>query len=262
MTSEEALAVSKTFTKKTVAGMGAVKGAPCQVKSIETIVGGNKITLELEDKNGVKYTEGFQVLNGATIEDIEWTDDNHLKMTLNHGGTVTTTNALQCDEELNNTSERPPQNKAVKMYVDNADAETLQEVKDYIDSNKVVLCQHFVTFGSSVYGSLWFSMKFLNKSEASLTIADIAKWLYRAGYTSGSKAYGIDNSSTLLANLDQTGNKMWWVYAVSSASENPNDLIFYVCNGNNSAHRTISVATGDLMITTSDVNKLGYILTD
>jgi len=63
------LAMAKAFTKKTVVGLGAIKGAPCTVKSIEDIAGGHRVTFEWEDKNGQKQTSVMDVMNGAKGDD-------------------------------------------------------------------------------------------------------------------------------------------------------------------------------------------------
>ena len=260
MTAEESLAVSKTFTKNTVIGMGAVKGAPCTVKSIEPVPTGNRITFEWEDKNGGKHTSDFTVKDGLTVSDIQFNDDNCLVVTFTDGSTLTS-DAIRTDDSITDSSTKPAQSRAVKMYADMADSQTLNAAKDYVDSKKKPLCQHFVTFGSSTYGSLWFSMKFINKSESPMTMASLAQWLYNAGYTSGSNAYGVDNSSTLIANLDGQ-SRMWWVYACSAASASPDDLVFYVCNTGNVNHRQITVESAGLTVQHNNVNKLGYILSD
>ena len=62
--------LAKKYTDNTVDGMGALKGAPCTVKSIENITGGKRITLEWESNSGVKQTQSFDVIDGANV--VEW----------------------------------------------------------------------------------------------------------------------------------------------------------------------------------------------
>jgi hypothetical protein len=72
--------LSKRYVEETVAGAGALKGAPCQITSIEKVEGGTNITLswKLEDdtsksatifvKDGVNGQPGA---NGVGITKIE-----------------------------------------------------------------------------------------------------------------------------------------------------------------------------------------------
>ena len=60
-----ALLLSKKFTKDTVIGMGAIKGAPCQVQSINKVDDTTTITLEWKDDLDVSHTQSFNVIDGA-----------------------------------------------------------------------------------------------------------------------------------------------------------------------------------------------------
>ena len=73
--------LSKKFTKKTVDGLGAIKGAPCTVKSIVDITGGKRITLEWEGNSGEKQTQSFDIMNGVdgrSISSVEVNAEGHL----------------------------------------------------------------------------------------------------------------------------------------------------------------------------------------
>ena len=59
-----ALALSKKFTKNTVEGMGAIKGAPAQIKSIAKDEGVNTVTFKWEDNEGVEHTTPMYVRDG------------------------------------------------------------------------------------------------------------------------------------------------------------------------------------------------------
>lgn len=59
-------AVSKKSAKKIADGMGAIKGAPCQVKSITPVDGGTKVELEWTGNSGAKETDSFTIKNGET----------------------------------------------------------------------------------------------------------------------------------------------------------------------------------------------------
>lgn len=65
--------LSKKYTDNTVDGLGAIKGAPCTVKSIEDITGGKRITLEWEGTSGTKQTQSFDIMDGEDGANIvEW----------------------------------------------------------------------------------------------------------------------------------------------------------------------------------------------
>ena len=79
--SVETLALAKKYTDKTVEGTGALKGAPCTVKSIVDIPGGTRITLEWEDNSGTKETQSFDVMNGTqgvSISSVEINNSGHV----------------------------------------------------------------------------------------------------------------------------------------------------------------------------------------
>lgn len=61
-----ALASSKSYTKETVEGAGAVAGVPCQIQSITDIPGGHRITFLWEDNEGTEHTDTLDVMNGDT----------------------------------------------------------------------------------------------------------------------------------------------------------------------------------------------------
>lgn len=60
----EIIGMLKSYIKKTLVGMGALKGAPCTVKEITTASGDHTVTLEWEDTEGVKHNDDFTVSDG------------------------------------------------------------------------------------------------------------------------------------------------------------------------------------------------------
>ena len=58
------LALSKKYTKDTAEEFGAVKGAPCTVKSVTEIEGGHRVTLEWKNSSDVTQTTYFDVMDG------------------------------------------------------------------------------------------------------------------------------------------------------------------------------------------------------
>lgn len=57
-------AKSKSYTDETVVGAGALKGVPCQIKSIEDIEGGHRVTFLWVDNSDVEHTDTMDVMNG------------------------------------------------------------------------------------------------------------------------------------------------------------------------------------------------------
>ena len=67
MIAEEALAIAKSYTKKSLEGAGALKGAPCTIKSITEVDGGQKVTFEWTGTSGTKQTSEMTVKNGVSV---------------------------------------------------------------------------------------------------------------------------------------------------------------------------------------------------
>ena len=62
----EILSAARTYVNQTVIGMGALKGAPCQIKSIvENPAGVWTITFEWEDTTGATHTDALVLHDGA-----------------------------------------------------------------------------------------------------------------------------------------------------------------------------------------------------
>lgn len=72
--------LSKKYTDQTADAMGALKGAPCTVKSVTDITGGKRITLEWEGNSGNKETQSFDIMDGEdgkTITSVEINEQEH-----------------------------------------------------------------------------------------------------------------------------------------------------------------------------------------
>ena len=63
-------ALSKTYTRDSLIGLGAVKGAPCTIKSITEVDGGQKVTFEWTGNSGAKQTSEMTVKNGVSVTGI------------------------------------------------------------------------------------------------------------------------------------------------------------------------------------------------
>lgn len=65
----EIIGMLKTYIQQTLVGMGALKGAPCTVKSVEEDPGVHVITMEWTDNDGNKQTKSYTVLDGTNGTD-------------------------------------------------------------------------------------------------------------------------------------------------------------------------------------------------
>ena len=95
MIAEEAYVLSKSFTKKSLDGQGALKGAPCTIKSTTKVSDGTNITFEWTGTSGTTQTSTIKVMDGISIIDVDVNTDNTLTCTLSDGSTVTTTNKIK-----------------------------------------------------------------------------------------------------------------------------------------------------------------------
>lgn len=62
------LALAKSYTKKSLSGMGALQGKNCTVQSVTPIAGGNRVTLAWTSDSGSSQTTSFDVMDGAKGE--------------------------------------------------------------------------------------------------------------------------------------------------------------------------------------------------
>ena len=64
---KKALAAAKRFTSDTADSLGSLKGAPCTIKSITEVDGGQKITFEWTGTSGTKQTSEMTVKDGVSV---------------------------------------------------------------------------------------------------------------------------------------------------------------------------------------------------
>ena len=64
------LGSSKTYTDESLLGLGSLKGAPCTIKSITEVDGGQKVTFEWTGTSGTKQTSEMTVKNGVSVTGI------------------------------------------------------------------------------------------------------------------------------------------------------------------------------------------------
>ena len=83
--------LSKKYTNDTAIGMGAVKGAPCQVESIDKVNKTTTITLKWEDNLGASHTQSFDIedgLDGVSIVGATINSTGNLILTLSDTTTI------------------------------------------------------------------------------------------------------------------------------------------------------------------------------
>lgn len=83
--------LSKKYTNNTVIGMGAIKGAACQVQSINKVGKTTTVTLKWEDNVGGVHTQAFDIedgLDGVSVSNATIKSNGHLELTLSDGNTI------------------------------------------------------------------------------------------------------------------------------------------------------------------------------
>lgn len=60
--------LARSYVKKTLAGVGAIKGKPCQIQNIEPITGGKRVTFLWVDNSDVEHTSTMDIMNGLRGE--------------------------------------------------------------------------------------------------------------------------------------------------------------------------------------------------
>lgn len=82
------LAAAKRYTNETVIGMGALKGAPCTVKSVTPVTGGNEVILSWTATDGSIIENSFVVKDGVSVVGVSIdTTTNSLIVELSDGST-------------------------------------------------------------------------------------------------------------------------------------------------------------------------------
>ena len=109
------LGSSKTYTRESLLGGGAIVGKNVTISSITPIEGGNRVTFSYTLDDGTVKTSSLDVMNGKSAYDVavengftgteqEWLDSLGTKITI--------------DDTVTETSDNAVSSKAVKEYVD------------------------------------------------------------------------------------------------------------------------------------------------
>ena len=68
---KKTLAAARNYVDLIADSLGAVKGAPCTIKSITEVDGGQKVTFEWTGTSGTKQTSEMTVKNGVSIPSLD-----------------------------------------------------------------------------------------------------------------------------------------------------------------------------------------------
>jgi hypothetical protein len=126
----EIIGMLKSYISKSLVGMGALKGANCQIESIAEVTGGQKITFLWIDTNNVSHRSELTVPNGAKgdpgddglsptiVEDPGNTDEIYKLDITTKGGTIVTPNLIGGIDSISvNGVAQTISNKAVNLDV-------------------------------------------------------------------------------------------------------------------------------------------------
>ena len=75
----------KRYVNDTLIGIGALKGAPCEVDAIDKVDGVTTVTLKWEDTSGGIHNESFDIIDGTTITDASINSSGNLIIELSDG---------------------------------------------------------------------------------------------------------------------------------------------------------------------------------
>lgn len=80
--------LSKKYISQTISGLGAVKGAPCTIKSIEESSHGISITFEWTGSDGSKQQQTLVIPQAISILGVKINDKGHLICSMSDGSTI------------------------------------------------------------------------------------------------------------------------------------------------------------------------------
>jgi len=88
MTGTVAYALLRKYVNDTLVGMGALKGAPCEVQSIDKVDGTTTVTLKWTDTTGTDHTQSFDIEDGISIVSVEVNTAGNLIIELSDGTSI------------------------------------------------------------------------------------------------------------------------------------------------------------------------------
>ena len=114
------LAVAEKYTRDTVIGLGALKGAPCTISKTEKVSDGTEITFKWTGDDGSTNTRKIKVVDGISIINAHINENNHLIVELSNG------TPIDCGEI-------PIAETAEEIFYENVDYPSIENAKEGID---------------------------------------------------------------------------------------------------------------------------------
>lgn len=91
---KKTLAAARNYVDLIADSLGAVKGAPCTIKSTAKVSDGTNITFEWTGTSGTTQTSTIKVMDGLSITGVNINLDNTITCTLSDNTTITTENSI------------------------------------------------------------------------------------------------------------------------------------------------------------------------
>ncbi|MDY4819962.1 MAG: hypothetical protein SO206_06990 [Bacilli bacterium] len=126
MNGTTAYALSKQYVVDTADSLGSLKGAPCTIKSITEVDGGQKVTFEWTGISGTKQTSEMTVKNGVSVTGISDKGNGKFTLLLSDGSE---TSAVQTIKGAPGTNGYTPV-KGTDYWTESDKA----EIQSYIDA--------------------------------------------------------------------------------------------------------------------------------
>ena len=130
MIAEEALAIAKSYTKKSLEGQGALKGAPCTIKSITEVDGGQKVTFEWTGTSGTKQTSTMIVKNGVSVTGISDKGNGKFTLLLSDGSESDPIQCVKGEDGFSPTATVEKVGKVATITITDKNGTTTATIKD------------------------------------------------------------------------------------------------------------------------------------
>ena len=130
MIAEEAYVLSKSFTKKSLDGQGALKGAPCTIKSITEVDGGQKVTFEWTGTSGTKQTSTMIVKNGVSVTGISDKGNGKFTLLLSDGSESDPIQCVKGEDGFSPTATVEKVGKVATITITDKNGTTTATIKD------------------------------------------------------------------------------------------------------------------------------------
>ena len=85
MTGTVSYALSRKYIEEALVGIGALKGVPCEVQSVNKVDTTTTVTLKWTDTSGVDHTTSFDIEDGISVVDADINESGNLILQLSDG---------------------------------------------------------------------------------------------------------------------------------------------------------------------------------